>query len=111
MFDEWTARQDNAILLNVNNAGWFASYQGGLNGWDGTGAITGSNYRGGNNIVAGGLRQQQRYRQGGRRARPRIRVHRHGFAQPRRHRAPGVYSDGVYQGKAAIVDAKDAAYA
>ena len=40
------AKQDNAILLNVNNAGWFASYQGGLNGWDGTSAISNANYKG-----------------------------------------------------------------
>jgi hypothetical protein len=33
-------------LLNVNNSGWFASYQGGLGGWDGTAAITSTSYRG-----------------------------------------------------------------
>jgi hypothetical protein len=40
------AKQDKAILLNVNNSGWFASYQGGLGGWDGTAAITSTSYRG-----------------------------------------------------------------
>jgi hypothetical protein len=47
-----TAKQDNAILLNVNNSGWFASYQGGLGRWDGTAAITSTSYRG------AGTRQQ-----------------------------------------------------
>ena len=47
------ARQDNAILLNVNNAGWLASYQGGKGGWNGTDAITSSNYSGAD-IVNGG---------------------------------------------------------
>ena len=48
------ARQDNAILLNVNNAGWLASYQGGLGGWNGATPITNANYRGAD-IVNGGI--------------------------------------------------------
>ena len=39
-------KQDNAILLNVNNAGWFASYQGGLGGWNGSTPLTSANYAG-----------------------------------------------------------------
>ena len=40
------AKQDNAILLNVNNSGWFASYQGGLNRWDGVTPVGNTTYRG-----------------------------------------------------------------
>ena len=47
------ARQDNAILLNVNNGGWFASYQGGKGGWNGTDAITGANYSGADFVNGG----------------------------------------------------------
>ena len=105
------ARQDNAILLNVNNAGWFASYQGGLNGWDGTGAITGSNYRGGNNIVAGGSYVSNSDTDKAGAALARGFVYIAVASRSRGATAPaGVYSDGVYQGKApaAIVDAKAA---
>src|SRR6187549_3337071 len=40
------AKQDNAILLNVNNSGWFASYVGGKAGWNGATPITNANYSG-----------------------------------------------------------------
>ena len=104
------ARQDNAILLNVSNSGWFASYQGGLNGWDGTSAVTSSNYRGAG-IVNGGayVSTSNTDKVGAALARGMVYVTI--ASRSRGATAPaGVYSDGVYQGKApaAIVDAKAA---
>jgi hypothetical protein len=104
------AKQDNAILLNVNNAGWFASYQGGLGGWDGSSAITGGNYRGAD-IVNGGIyvSTSDTDKKGAALARGFVYVTI--ASRSRGATAPaGVYSDGIYQGKApaAIVDAKAA---
>lgn len=104
------ARQDNAILLNVNNAGWFASYQGGLNGWDGTSTLRGSNYSGAA-IVDGGtyVSTSDTDKVGAALARGFVYVTI--ASRSRGATAPaGVYADGVYQGKApaAIVDAKAA---
>jgi hypothetical protein len=104
------AKQDNAILLNVNNAGWFASYQGGLSGWDGTSAITGGNYRGAQ-IVNGGtyVSTSDTDKVGAALARGFVYVTI--ASRSRGATAPaGVYTDGIYQGKApaAIVDAKAA---
>jgi hypothetical protein len=104
------ARQDNAIFLNVNNAGWFASYQGGLGGWDGKAAITASNYRNAD-IVDGGVyvSTSDTDKKGAALARGFVYVSI--ASRSRGATAPtGTYSDGVYQGKApaAIVDAKAA---
>lgn len=104
------AKQDNGILLNVNNAGWFASYQGGLGGWDGTAAITSSNYRGAD-VVAGRsyLSTSDTDKVGAALARGMVYINI--ASRSRGATAPdGVYSDGIYQGKApaAIVDAKAA---
>lgn len=104
------AREDNAILLNVNNAGWFASYQGGLNGWDGTTAINSSNYRGAD-IVHGGtyVSTSDTDKKGAALARGFVYVTI--ASRSRGATAPaGVYADGPYQGKApaAVVDAKAA---
>jgi hypothetical protein len=104
------ARQDNAILLNVNNAGWFASYQGGVGGWDGTSAITGNNYRGAD-IVNGGtyVSTNDTDKKGAALARGFVYVTI--SSRSRGATAPaGTYADGIYQGKApaAIVDAKAA---
>jgi hypothetical protein len=104
------AKQDNAILLNVNNAGWFASYQGGLGGWDGTSAVTNSNYKGAD-FVNGGtyVSTSDTDKKGAALARGFLYVTI--ASRSRGATAPaGVYSDGVYQGKApaAIVDAKAA---
>jgi hypothetical protein len=104
------AKQDNPISLNVNNAGWFASYQGGKGGWNGTDPITAANY-GGADFVNGGI-----YASGSDTDKKGAALAR-GFvyitiaSRSRGAIAPaGVYSDGVYQGKApaAIVDAKAA---
>lgn len=104
------AKQDNAILLNVNNAGWFASYQGGLGGWDGSSAISGANYRGAQ-IVNGGtyVSTSDTDKVGAALARGFVYVTI--ASRSRGATAPaGVYTDGIYQGKApaAIVDAKAA---
>ena len=104
------ARQDNAILLNVNNAGWFASYQGGLGGWNGTAAITASNYRGAD-IVDGGtyVSNSDTDKKGAALVRGFVYVTI--ASRSRGATAPaGVNADGIYQGKApaAIVDAKAA---
>jgi hypothetical protein len=104
------ARQDNAILLNVNNSGWFASYQGGVGGWDGKAAITNANYRGAD-IVDGGtyVSNSDTDKKGAALARGFVYINM--ASRSRGATAPsGVYSDGVYQGKApaAIVDAKAA---
>jgi hypothetical protein len=103
-------KQDNAILLNVNNAGWLASYQGGLGGWDGTTAITNSNYRGAD-IVDGGVyvSNSDTDKKGAALARGFVYINM--ASRSRGAVAPaGVYDDGIYQGKApaAIVDAKAA---
>lgn len=108
--EEDAARQDNAILLNVNNAGWFASYQGGLNGWDGTAAITSTNYRGAD-IVDGGSYSSTSDTDKRGAALARGFVYINMASRSRGAAAPeGAYSDGIYQGKApaAIVDAKAA---
>lgn len=104
------AKQDNAIVLNVNNGGWFASYQGGLNAWDGTAAITSSNYRGAD-IVNGGtyVSNSDTDKKGAALARGFVYINM--ASRSRGATAPaGVYDDGIYQGKApaAIVDAKAA---
>ena len=104
------AKQDNAILLNVNNGGWFASYQGGIGGWDGKTAITSSNYKGAY-IVDGGtyVSNSDTDKKGA--ALTRGFVYINMASRSRGATAPaGVYTDGIYQGKApaAIVDAKAA---
>lgn len=104
------ARQDNPILLNVNNGGWFASYQGGLAGWDGKSPITAANYRGAD-IVDGGtyVSNNDTDKRGAALARGYVYINM--ASRSRGATAPaGVYADGVYQGKApaAIVDAKAA---
>ena len=104
------ARQDNAILLNVNNAGWLATYQGGKGGWNGTDPITNANYSGAD-IVNGGtyLSTSDTDKRGA--ALKRGFVYVNMASRSRGAVAPaGVYDDGIYQGKApaAIVDAKAA---
>jgi hypothetical protein len=104
------AKQDNAILLNVNNAGWMASYQGGKGGWNGTDAITGSNYAGAD-IVDGGtyVSTSDSNKVGAALARGMVYINM--ASRSRGAVAPaGVYDDGIYQGKApaAIGDAKAA---
>jgi len=104
------ARQDNAILLNVNNAGWLASYQGGKGGWNGTDPITNANYSGAD-IVNGGtyVSTSDTDKRGAALARGFVYVNM--ASRSRGATAPaGVYDDGIYQGKApaAIVDAKAA---
>lgn len=104
------AKQDNAILLNVSNSGWLASYQGGLNGWDGSTPISSSNYRGAD-IVNGGVyvSNSDTDKRGAALARGFVYINM--ASRSRGATAPaGVYADGIYQGKApaAIVDAKAA---
>ena len=104
------AKQDNGIFLNVNNSGWFASYQGGLNAWDGVAAITGNNYRGAD-IVAGRsyVSTSETDKVGA--ALSRGFVYINIASRSRGATAPaGIFDDGVFQGKApaAIVDAKAA---
>ena len=104
------ARQDNAILLNVNNAGWLASYQGGLGGWNGSTPITNANYRGAD-IVDGGVYVSTSDTDKRGAALKRGFVYVNMASRSRGATAPaGVYDDGIYQGKApaAIVDAKAA---
>ncbi|KQP49551.1 subtype B tannase [Pseudorhodoferax sp. Leaf274] len=104
------ARQDNAILLNVNNAGWLASYQGGKGGWNGTDPITNANYAGAD-IVNGGtyVSNSDTDKRGAALARGFVYINM--ASRSRGATAPaGVFEDGIYQGKApaAIVDAKAA---
>ena len=104
------AKQDSAILLNVNNAGWFASYQGGKGGWNGTTPITNANYAGAD-IVNGGtyVSTSDTDKRGAALARGFVYINM--ASRSRGAVAPaGVYDDGIYQGKspAAIVDAKAA---
>ncbi|MDD0838258.1 hypothetical protein PSQ40_06715 [Curvibacter sp. HBC61] len=104
------ARQDNAIFLNVNNAGWLASYQGGKGGWNGKDAITSANYSGAD-IVNGGsyVSTSDTDKRGAALARGFVYINM--ASRSRGALAPaGVYADGIYQGKApaAIVDAKAA---
>ena len=104
------AKQDNAILLNVNNSGWFASYQGGRGGWNGTDAITATNYTGAD-FVNGGVyvSNSDTDKRGAALARGFVYVTI--ASRSRGATAPaGTYPDGIYQGKspAAIVDAKAA---
>ena len=104
------AKQDNAILLNVNNAGWLASYQGGKGGWNGTDPITGANYSGAD-IVNGGtyVSTSDTDKRGAALARGFVYVNM--ASRSRGATAPaGANADGIYQGKApaAIVDAKAA---
>jgi len=104
------AKQDNAILLNVSNSGWFASYQGGLKGWDGKAAITGTNYKGAD-VVEGRVYTSTSDTDKVGAALARGFVYINMASRSRGATAPaGVFSDGVYQGKApaAIVDAKAA---
>ena len=104
------AKQDNAILLNVNNSGWLASYQGGKGGWNGTDPITSANYTGAD-IVNGGtyVSTSDTDKRGAALARGFVYINM--ASRSRGATAPaGVYEDGIYQGKApaAIVDAKAA---
>lgn len=104
------AKQDNAIFLNVSNAGWFASYQGGKGGWNGTDPITGANYTGAD-FVNGGtyVSTSDTDKKGAALSRGFVYVTI--ASRSRGATAPaGVYTDGIYQGKApaAIVDAKAA---
>lgn len=104
------AKQDNAILLNVNNSGWLASYQGGKGGWNGTAPITSANYTGAD-IVNGGtyVSTSDTDKRGAALARGFVYINM--ASRSRGATAPaGVYEDGIYQGKApaAIVDAKAA---
>ena len=104
------AKQDNAILLNVSNSGWFASYQGGLKGWDGKAAITSANYKGAD-VVDGRAYTSSSDTDKVGAALARGFVYINMASRSRGATAPaGVFSDGVYQGKApaAIVDAKAA---
>lgn len=104
------AKQDNAILLNVNNSGWFASYQGGKGGWNGTAPITSANYTGAD-IVNGGTYVSTSDTNKVGAALSRGFVYINMASRSRGATAPaGVYDDGIYQGKspAAIVDAKAA---
>lgn len=108
--EEDAAKQDNAILLNVNNAGWLASYQGGKGGWNGTDAITRDNYAGAD-IVNGGsyVSTSDSDKAGAALARGFVYINM--ASRSRGATAPaGVFDDGIYQGKApaAIVDAKAA---
>ncbi|MEN9559523.1 MAG: hypothetical protein RLZZ502_734 [Pseudomonadota bacterium] len=103
-------KQDNAIFMNVNNGGWFASYQGGLNAWDGKAAITSTNYRGADFVDGGAYSSSSDTdKKGAARARGFVYVTISSRSRGATA-ATGVYSDGVYQGKApaAIVDAKAA---
>ena len=104
------SKQDNAILLNVNNAGWFASYQGGKGGWNGTDPITGANYSGAD-FVNGGtyVSTSDTDKKGAALSRGFVYVTI--ASRSRGATAPaGAFADGIYQGKApvAIVDAKAA---
>ena len=104
------AKQDNAILLNVNNGGWFASYVGGKGGWNGTDPISGANYSGAD-IVGGGtyVSTSDTDKRGAALSRGFVYINM--ASRSRGATAPaGVYDDGIYQGKspAAIVDAKAA---
>lgn len=104
------ARQDNPILLNVNNAGWFASYQGGKGGWDPATPITNANYSGAD-IMDGGVYTSTSETDKVGAALSRGFVYINMASRSRGATAPdGVYPDGIYQGKApaAIVDAKAA---
>lgn len=104
------AKQDNAILLNVKNSGWFASYQGGKSGWNGTAPITGTNYSGAD-LVDGGTYVSTSDTDKTGAALSRGFVYVTIASRSRGATAPaGTYSDGIYQGKApaAIVDAKAA---
>ncbi len=104
------AKQDNAIFLNVNNGGWFASYQGGLSGWNGITPITAANYKGAD-IAEGGayVSTNDTDKKGAALARGFVYVTV--ASRSRGATAPaGAFADGIYQGKApaAIVDAKAA---
>ena len=104
------AKQDNAILLNVNNSGWFASYQGGLAGWNGVAPITASNYSGAD-FVNGGTyaSNNDTDKKGAALSRGFVYVTIASRSRGATATAGG-YPDGIYQGKApaAIVDAKAA---
>ena len=104
------AKQDNAIFFNVNNSGWFASYQGGKGGWNGTDPITNTNYSGAD-FVNGGtyVSNSDTDKKGAALSRGFVYVTI--ASRSRGATAPaGVFDDGIYQGKspAAIVDAKAA---
>src|SRR5450830_1231468 len=104
------ARQDNAILLNVNNAGWLASYQGGKGGWNGKDAITSANYSGADIVNGGGYGGKGATdKKGAALARGFVYINMASRSRGAVASA-GVYTDGIYQGKApaAIVDAKAA---
>ena len=104
------SRRDNAILLNVNNSGWFASYQGGLNRWDGVTPVGNTTYRGADVVDGRSYTSTSDTDKVGA-ALKRGMVYINMASRSRGATAPaGVYSDGVYQGKApaAIVDAKAA---
>jgi hypothetical protein len=105
------AKQDNAIFLNVSNGGWYGTYQGGLNGWNGTSAVlNGTNYRGAD-IINGSsyVSTNETDKVGAALARGFVYVTI--ASRSRKSTAPaGAFADGPYQGKApaAIVDAKAA---
>jgi hypothetical protein len=104
------AKQDNAIFLNVNNGGWFASYQGGKGNWNGTDPITSANYTGADFINGGTYVSTNDTDKKGA-ALSRGFVYITIASRSRGATSPvGTYTDGIYQGKApaAIVDAKAA---
>ena len=108
--EEDAAKQDNAILFNVSNSGWLASYQGGIGGWNGTTPITSANYKGAD-IIDGGVYVSNNDTDKKGAALARGFVYINVASRSRGATAPaGVYADGIYQGKApaAIVDAKAA---
>jgi hypothetical protein len=104
------ARQDNPIFFNVNNGGWFASYQGGKGGWDPATPITSANYAGAD-VVAGRayVSNSDTDKVGAALSRGFVYVNMASRSRGATA-AAGVYEDGIYQGKApaAIVDAKAA---
>jgi hypothetical protein len=105
------AKQDNPILLNVSNGGWYGTYQGSLNNWNGTGAIVnGTNYRGADIINGNSYVSTSETDKVGA-ALKRGFVYVTVASRSRKSEAPaGVFADGIWQGKApaAIVDAKAA---
>jgi hypothetical protein len=105
------AKQDNAIMLNVSNGGWYATYQGGLNGWNGTSqVVNNTNYRGAD-IINGSSYVSTNDTDKVGAALGRGFVYVTIASRSRKATAPaGVFADGPYQGKApaAIVDAKAA---
>jgi hypothetical protein len=105
------AKQDNAILLNVSNSGWYGTYQGGLNGWNGTSPVVNNTTYRGADIINGSsyISTNDTDKVGAALSRGFVYVTI--ASRSRKATAPaGVFADGPYQGKApaAIVDAKAA---